>query len=168
MNPTSNITNLLGFNIHRGAELDEPEPLTAEEKQAIADEHKAEQIKWHRANARTGPFQLNHTSYGRAVSRARRSEVAAKRKMNRKRRKAWLDSRHETAVLRGHLQAVGEIPGSKGQILHPGLEASAAIFTSLIVKYGERDDTGALIESDDLLEDSIAAAKADYVARVSA
>lgn len=155
MNP---ITNLFRSKKRRTAD-----ESTEAELAAQAADDRAARIQFHRESVRNGPVKFKTISAGRVASRDRRAQAAAVRKMNVKHRRRFIAKRLETNELRGHLQALGVLPGGSPEQVPASQRTN--ILLSISSRYGARDDDGNLIIADEFVGDAVEAATGDYLER---
>jgi hypothetical protein len=86
-----------------------------------------------------GPRPTRTMSSGQIRRAIERQGKTRHRKMVVKHRRTWMDNRHSVAILRGQLQAVGEIPYADGRVADGALAASRKGLTIediLVERYG--------------------------------
>lgn len=86
-----------------------------------------------------GPRPVTHVTNGQIRRMVERKQKAQHRKAVLNHRRTWMDNRLSIAVLRGQLQAVGEIPYADGRVADGALAASRKGLTIediLVQRYG--------------------------------
>lgn len=78
------------------------------------EEIAAARKSFHRDHVRNGPVTPRVLSNGQLRRQEERAANSASRKANRLNRKRWAAQQRDLAYLRGHLMAVGVLPGSAG------------------------------------------------------
>lgn len=141
------------------------EDLSPEEQEAILADEKKGRVQYHRDHIRNGPVKFTYVSTGQQRRRAERDAKARNRKVNKRHRRQWMRQQQERATLRGQLQCLGTLPGHDGERVVVSHRQRVDAGSWVIRHYGPRDDSGALILSDDLLTEAVAAAWLAYTGK---
>jgi hypothetical protein len=149
---------------HLGGKTEERE-LTPDEIAEQEAEAKKERIKFHREHVRNGPRTFAYATSGQQRRFRARGQAAARRKMNKRYRREWMRRQAELATLRGHLTILGVIECRNAAVKAAGFAPSTVQESCVWVirKYGERDDEGNIVQSDQLLDNAVAAARKAFV-----
>jgi len=130
--------------------------LSPEEQEEILANEKKARIQYHRDHVRNGPQSYRTITVGQQRRAAERSKKALQRKANKRHRRSWFAKQRDFATLRGHLTVIGALP--------PAVEGFRAPTTQRILSgqwlvraFGERDEEGQLVLSDDLLQNAVKA-----------
>lgn len=102
-------------------------------------ESKRERIDFHRRQVRNGPVNFKGETAGQARRRAARQYASTLRKERKRRWSDFKDQQLGIAVLRGHLQAVGELPYADPKF-EPSTQVGLASYDALFERYVLDDD----------------------------
>lgn len=154
------LNRLLGKLATKGEEVDD-----RTDEEVAADEKKA-RIKYHRDHVRNGPQKVRYITSGQQRRAVARGQKAQARKATRRHKRAWMDSQRNRAVLRAQLQAIGAVSYATDYVPTEKQRVDAGVW--IVRAFGERDEDGKLVESDDLFSKAVEAALAEYQGKVAA
>lgn len=124
---------------------------------------RAERIKFHRTSVRNGPVKFRPPTSGQIRREKVRALARQTKKARRNQVRAHFAQREETAILRGHLQAVGIILYRGDH--QPGAGDVIASMTWIIRRFadaGRADATGGVVVTEEVVRESLQAALNRY------